>query len=67
MTFAGVSRASNPDWTGWKLIDQGASEANEDLQERVHAGCIIRTIGIRSGLNEIDNLGIALDIFSCSV
>ena len=66
MTFAGISRRANPDWTGWKLIDQGASEANVDLQERTR-WLYREKYWNPLRLDLINDLGIALDIFSCSV
>ena len=66
MTFAGISRRANPDWTGWKLIDQGVSEANEDLQERTR-WLYKEKYWNPLHLDLINDLGIALDIFSCSV
>ena len=66
MTFAGVSRRANPDWTGWKMIDQGASEANEDLQERVR-WLYRENYWLPLGLDKVTQDGIALDVFSCAV
>ena len=66
MTFAGISRKANPDWTGWKLIDQGASEANEDLQERVR-WLYREKYWNPLRLEEVVNDDIALDIFSCAI
>ena len=66
MTFAGISRKANPDWTGWNLIDKGASEANEDLHKR--ARWLYREKYWKPlQLDMVNDLGIALDIFSCCV
>ena len=66
MTFAGVSRRANPDWTGWKLIDQGASEADEDLHERVR-WLYRENYWLPLRLDEVTQDGIAQDIFSCAI
>ena len=66
MTFAGITRRWNPDWTGWKLIDQGASEANEDLHERTR-WLYLEKYWKPLRLDMVNDLGIALDIFSCCV
>ena len=66
MTFAGVSRRFNPDWTGWNLIDQGASEADTDLQARVR-WLYRENYWNPLSLDKVEQDGIALDAFSCAI
>ena len=66
MTFAGISRRANPSWTGWNLIDRGASEASADLHERTR--WLYRERYWKPlQLDVIGNPAIAFDIFSCCV
>ena len=66
MTFAGISRKANPNWSGWPLIDDGAISETPVLRDKVKTLYKIRYWDPLR-LDEIKDQGVASHIFSCSV
>lgn len=65
-TYAGISRRANPQWEGWKLIDNGISPDHPELKKLADSFFEVE-YWLRLRCHEVQDQEVGETIYSCAV